>query len=119
MNTVAGMRELTFEEHKKLGLGVTRDSSLLGQHTSLLSTFQSLPGLTVRGTPSNFSVKSQRCPKGLSVYLDGHPEPSLGLVDSKSLAVMEMYKSGAIFPPDVPGGKGCVIVLWSKAALNK
>jgi hypothetical protein len=117
--TVAGVRERTYEEHRKQGLGYFRDSTLFVSVPYMQSALRTIPGVTVRGTPYAPVVTSSGC-GGFNVYRDGHPitVEELGLIDLRSLAAMEMYTRRNA-PSDVPGGKGCVIVFWTKAAMGK
>lgn len=119
-NTVAGMRERTFLEHKSLGLGQFRDSTAIGNATSMLQPFQTLAGVTTRGTPSKFSISSRTCPE-FSIVLDGHPTiiEVLGTLDPKSVAAFEIYHHRYMYPSDIVGGKSCTLAVWTKAALGK
>ena len=118
-NTIAGLRERTIEEHKTLGLGQFRDSTFLQSVPYMQSALRSIPGVTVSGTPYKPVVVSQGC-AGFRVYRDGHPitVDELGLIDLRSLATLEMYTRRSA-PSDVPGGRGCVILLWTKAGMGK
>jgi hypothetical protein len=120
VNTVAGMRERMIDEHRASGLGTIRDSTTLGQENSMITALRTIPGLTVNSRGLRFAVQSQLC-SGFTAYQDGHKVPIdvLSTIDPKSLAVLEVYKLSATFPSDVPGGKGCVLVLWTKWGLGK
>lgn len=120
-NTVAGVRELTYEEHKKLGLGDFRDSTVLKSHSSLQTTLREITSIEVRGTPGNFSATTRSCGGGFRVYVDGLPAPFefLRSIDPKTLAAMEVYKRRLMFPSDTPGSAGCAILLWTKLGLDK
>lgn len=120
-NTVAGIRELTYEEHKRSGLGDFRDSTVLKSHTSLQITLREIASIVVRGTPSRFSATSQSCGGGFRVYVDGFLTPFefLATIDPKSLAAMEVYKRRLMFPSDIPGASGCAILLWTKLGMDK
>ncbi len=120
-NTVFGMRERMIDEHKTLGLGSFRDSTEIAKHTSMRTVMNTLPGIEVRGTTARFSISAGRaCPVGMfRLILDGHPSQieELALIDTRNVAVMEVYKR--LYPSDLLIPKGCTIVVWTKGALGK
>ena len=119
-NTVFGMRELAYEEHKRLGIGDFRDSTAIAQSQSVAGALRTIAGLEVRGSPYRFFIVSNACGPGFRLVVDGHPLPidELPLIDNRSIAVMEVYKRRAA-PSDVPGSRGCLVMIWTKGALGK
>jgi hypothetical protein len=118
-NTVVGMRERTIEEHKRLGLGTVRDSTEIETYANMQQAVRSFPFLTVTGTPARFRVSAGVACQDFSLVLDGHPMPTsqLAYIDNKTVAVMEVYRR--LYPSDLIIPKKCVIVVWTKAGLNR
>lgn len=120
-NTVFGMRERMIDEHKALGLGTYRDSTEIAKHTSMRTVLNTIPSIEIRGTTARFTVSAgHACPPGkFTLILDGHPSQmeELGLLDTRNVAMMEVYKR--LFPSDLLIPKACTIVVWTKGALGK
>ena len=118
-NTVAGVRERMINEHMALGLGDFRDSTFLETLPNMGSALRSIAGVTVSRSLFNPVITSPAC-LAFQVYLDGRPSSvsEFATIDVRAVAMLEMYKrKGA--PSDVPGGRGCVILLWTKLGLRK
>lgn len=122
-NTLANVRELTINEHMKLGRGDFRDSTFLKTMPNMSSALGSIANMTVRGSPYSPTISSSECGGGdFSFYQDGHPitRDEFATIDVQRLAVLEVYKRKRNAPSDLAGGKiGCVIMLWTKSGLGK
>ena len=113
------MRERTIEEHKRLGLGTIRDSTEIGKLANMQQGMQSFPFLTVTGSPARFGVSAGVACRTFLLALDGHPAPlnQLPYIDNRTVAVMEVYRR--LYPSDLVIPARCVIVVWTKGALNR
>jgi hypothetical protein len=118
-NTVYGVREITIEEHRRLGLGKVRDSTDIREHANLRTFFPNL-GLTVRGKSAfQWTISAPPACAAMTVYLDNRLllPAEVSTVDTQSLATVEVYTR--LYPSDLIRPKGCTIVMWTKAGLGK
>ncbi len=113
------IRERGIDERKMVGLGYFRDSTFIASVPYMASALRAIPGVIVSGHPYRPVVYSQAC-SGFRVYQDGQPilVDELGTMDLRSIAQLEIYTRNAA-PADVPGGRGCAILVWTKAGLGK
>ncbi len=117
-STVAGMRRLTYEEHRRTGMGDFRDSTdFVGQNT-IITAMRMIPGVSVRvGRGGELIASSASC-AGFRLVLDGHPTSSaeVFLLQPADLAAMEVYKRRLIYPSDAGP---CTIFFWTKRAFGR
>lgn len=117
-STVAGMRRLTYEEHRRTGMGDFRDSTDFVGQNSIITALRMIPGVSVRvGRGAQLLASSASC-AGFRLVLDGHPTSAaeVFLLQPADLAAMEVYKRRLIYPSDAGP---CTIFFWTKGAFGR
>jgi hypothetical protein len=116
-STVAGMRRLTFEEHRRSGMGDFRDSTDFRGQNNIVTALRMIPGLSVRMARGGELIASSASCGALTFVLNGHPTSSgeVLLQQPAELAAMEVFKRKLLYPSDA---FPCTIFLWTKGAFG-